>query len=123
MDPQETLSEIKKLNIAKSILTPQRGGIIDASGDALIKDIPDGSSIVSPIEGEYGILVPDMDEKEDFDPENITEGERILSREIVSLLDNPELMEHYANKAYERALFYTPEKYRDSIHQILSRYE
>lgn len=33
------LAEIKKLHIAKSILTPPRGGIIDASGVALINDM------------------------------------------------------------------------------------
>ena len=36
MDPQETLSEIRKIHIAKSILTPSSGGIIDPSGVALI---------------------------------------------------------------------------------------
>ncbi len=91
--------------------------------EKLIEEIPDGSSIKEPIEGEYGILVPDMDEKEDFDPAMITQGERILSNEIIRMLDDPDLMEHYSKKAYERALFYTPDRYKESIHEILKRYE
>ncbi len=91
--------------------------------EKLIEDIPDGSSIKTSIRGEYGILVPDMDENEDFDPVNITGGERILSEEMVRMLDDPGLMEHYSKKAYERALFYEPQKYKDSIHEILKRYE
>ncbi len=89
----------------------------------LIEKIPDGSSIKEPVYGEYGVLVPDMDEEENFDPEVIIEGERILSKEIVRMLDDESRMESYSAKAYERALDYTPSKYKESIHNILSRYE
>ncbi len=89
----------------------------------IIEKQPDGSSIKEVISGEYGILVPDMDINENFDPHNITDGEVILAGEIVRLLENPEEMKEYADKAYERALFYTPDKYKESIHEILKRYE
>ena len=85
----------------------------------LITDIPSGDSTKEAIEGEYGILVPDMGENVDMDITHITDEEKILADKITSLLDNPEKREHYAKKAFERALFYTPEKYRDSIHDIL----
>ncbi len=91
--------------------------------DDLITRIPDGSSIKEPIEGEFGILVPDMDVNENFDPEVITEGERILAGEIEKMIASKELREKYADKAYERALFYTPDRYKNSIHEILKRYE
>ncbi len=89
----------------------------------LIKRIPDGSSITEPLRGEYGTLIPDMDDNEDFDPENIIEEERMLSNEIVRLLDDEELLKRCENKSYERALCFTPERYRESIHEILKRYE
>jgi glycosyltransferase involved in cell wall biosynthesis len=85
----------------------------------LITDIPSGDSTKEAIEGEYGILVPDMGENVDMDITHITDEEKILADKITSLLDNPEKRECYAKKAFERALFYTPEKYRDSIHDIL----
>ena len=91
----------------------------DAEYEDLIKEIPDGSSIDKPIQGEFGILVPDMDQEENFDPEYITEGERMLASEMERILDDEQLLKKYSDKAYERALFYTPEKYKESIHEIL----
>ena len=95
----------------------------DAEYENLIKEIPDGSSIDKPILGEYGILIPDMDQEENFDPEFITEGERILAAEMERLLDDEELLEKYSEKSFERAAVYAPEKYKESIHEILKRYE
>ncbi len=89
----------------------------------LIKRIPDGSSITEPLRGEYGTLIPDMDDNEDFDPENIIEEERMLSKEIIRLLDDEELLKRCEKKSCERALCFTPERYRESIHEILKRYE
>ena len=91
--------------------------------DKLISDKPDGSSITESVHGEYGILVPDMDENVNMNPEVITEGERILAGEICNLLENAQEFEHLCGKSYERALSYTPDRYKESIHTILTRYE
>ena len=91
----------------------------DSEYEDLIKEIPDGSSIDKPIQGEFGILVPDMDQEENFDPEYITEGERMLASGMERILDDEQLLKKYSDKAYERAMFYTPEKYKESIHEIL----
>lgn len=89
----------------------------------LISRIPNGDSTKEAIEGEYGILVPDMGEEVDMNPENITDGEKILADKILSLLNDDNKLSHYSEKAGERALFYTPDKYKDSIHEIFKRYE
>ncbi|SDA42818.1 Glycosyltransferase involved in cell wall bisynthesis [Butyrivibrio sp. INlla18] len=91
--------------------------------NALIKEIPNGDSITKPIEGEFGILVPDMSEEVNMNPEDISDEERVLADQIIALLDSDEKMKHYSEKAYERALFYTPEKYQASAHEIFKRYE
>lgn len=91
--------------------------------NALIKEIPNGDSITKPIEGEFGILVPDMSEEVNMEPEDISDEERVLADQIIALLDSDEKMKHYSEKAYERALFYTPEKYQASAHEIFKRYE
>lgn len=91
--------------------------------NALIKEIPNGDSITNPIEGEFGILVPDMSEEVNMNPEDISDEERVLADQIIALLDSDEKMKHYSEKAYERALFYTPEKYQASAHEIFKRYE
>lgn len=91
--------------------------------NALIKEIPNGDSITKPIEGEFGILVPDMSEEVNMDPEDISDEERVLADQIIAFLDSDEKMKHYSEKAYERALFYTPEKYQASAHEIFKRYE
>lgn len=91
--------------------------------NALIKEIPNGDSITNPIEGEFGILVPDMSEEVNMNPEDISDEERVLADQIIALLDSDEKLKHYSEKAYERALFYTPEKYQASAHEIFKRYE
>ena len=91
--------------------------------NALIKEIPNGDSITKPIEGEFGILVPDMSEEVNMNSEDISDEERVLADQIIALLDSDEKMKHYSEKAYERALFYTPEKYQASAHEIFKRYE
>ncbi len=95
----------------------------DSEYEELIKRIPDGGSITEPIRGEFGVLIPDMDQQENFDPEYITDGERILADEIVKMLDDDDTLKKYSEKAYERALYYAPDKYKDSIHEIFKRYE
>ena len=89
----------------------------------LVKRIPDGSSITEPVTGEFGILIPDMDENENLDPGVVTQEEKLLSAEMEKMIASKELRDKYSQKAYERALFYTPDKYKDSIHEILKRYE
>lgn len=91
--------------------------------EELIAKKPDGSSVETAIAGEYGIIVPDMSETVDMDPTVIEEGEKILAGQIISLLEDEDKMKSYADKAFERALFYTPERYQQSIHEILKNYE
>ncbi len=91
--------------------------------DKLIEEIPNGDSTKEAIEGTYGIIVPDLGENVDMDPNNITEGEKLLAEKIISLLDDEYKALKYAEKAYERAMFYAPEKYKESIHEIFKRYE
>ncbi len=89
----------------------------------LIKKIPDGSSIKEPVHGDYGILVPDMDETVNMDPKVIEDGEKVLADQIKMLLSDHEKFCDYAGKSLERAQTYSPEKYSKSIHDILRRYE
>lgn len=89
----------------------------------LIKRIPDGSSINEPMQGDYGILVPDMDETVNMDPSVITEGERILAAEIAKVIGDDNLRKTLAEKAGIRAGSYAPEKYKSAIHDILKKYE
>ena len=89
----------------------------------LITRIPSGDSIKEAIEGTYGILVPDMGEEVNMDSEVITDGEKILADKILSLLTDDDKLSHYAQKAEERSLVYTPDRYKDSIHEIFKRYE
>ena len=95
----------------------------EAQYEELIKRIPDGSSTLEPIRGEYGILVPDMDETVNMDPSVITDGEKVLAAEISKVLSDEELRTDLASKALERAANYAPEKYQGAIHDILRKYE
>ncbi len=115
---------LKKPLISADCKTGPREILLDdAQYNQLITDIPSGDSIKEPINGKYGILVPDMGENVDMNPETITDRERILADKICDLLDDEALMRQYSERAFERALNYTPEKYRDSIHDIFRLYE
>ena len=83
----------------------------DAQLNALHAQQPDGSSITKITQGEYGILVPDMDDHPDYSTE-ITDGDRTLAEGILQLFDNPEQMAALHEKAQQRAADYTPERYR-----------
>lgn len=89
--------------------------------NALLKIRPDGSSTDKAIEGEYGILVPDMSEVEDFDASVITVGEKALAREMNKMISDDDKLEKFEAKARERADCYQPEKYSAELNSILER--
>lgn len=69
------------------------------------------------LEDRYGILIPNMSPDEDFDPQSITEEERNLAREIMTLLEDRGRMEHYREMALKRAGEYTAESYVAKIRE------
>lgn len=69
------------------------------------------------LEDRYGILIPNMSPEEDFNPGNITEEERNLARQAITLLEDREKMEHYRKMALERAGDYTAESYIKRIRE------
>ncbi len=93
----------------------------DEEYNDLITNKPDGSSTDEIIRGTYGIIVPDMDEREDFDASNITEGDKKLAEGILMMLEDEEKMKEYGQKAYERSRTYDPEKYAEDLNKILEQ--
>ncbi len=83
--------------------------------EEVVKNSPNGESITDTIEGEYGILVPDMGEIVNLNPEEICEGEVNLSKAIMKMLSNSDIYNRYSRKASERALNYSPDAYRDNL--------
>ena len=69
------------------------------------------------LEDKYGILIPNMSRKEDFNPQNITAEEKDLAQEIMALLENRDKMDHYREMALKRAGEYTAESYIDKIRE------
>ena len=51
----------------------------------------------------------------DFDPKHITEEERSLAQEIMTLLEDKDKMKHYQDMALKRAADYTAESYIEKI--------
>lgn len=69
------------------------------------------------LEDRYGILIPNMSPAEDFDPENITDEERNLAREITMLLEDKDKLGRYREMAVKRAGDYTAESYIEKIRE------
>ncbi len=91
----------------------------DKEYKALSEKIPDGSSTSEIIEGEFGILVPDMDCNEDLDSKNITDDDRMLAKGILMMMSDKEKMELYGKKASVRAFVYDPSRYALDLKKIL----
>ena len=91
----------------------------DESYKKIIDEKPDGSSIGDILEGEYGILVPDMDEHTDLDPSNITEDDRKLAEGILLMISDRDKMKAYGEMAAKRAGTYNPLSYAEDLYRIL----
>lgn len=65
--------------------------------------------------GDYGILMPVMDTSRDLVATNITEEEKQMASVVIDLLNNPEKLSHYQNKALERAKIFTYEHYVEAF--------
>lgn len=89
--------------------------------NSLLKIRPDGSSTDKALEGEYGILVPDMSEVEDFDAKVITVGEKALAREINKMISDNDKLEKFGKKSRERAECFQPEKYSEELYSVLEK--
>ncbi|SDA65942.1 Glycosyltransferase involved in cell wall bisynthesis [Lachnospiraceae bacterium G11] len=83
--------------------------------EEVVKESPNGESISDTIEGEYGILVPDMGEIVNLNPEEIGEEEVNLSKAIMKMLADSDIYNRYSGKASERALNYSPDAYRENL--------
>ncbi len=89
--------------------------------EALLRKQPDGSSITEVTDATYGVLVPDMDQTINNDASVITEDDKRLAQAILSVLGSKDRMQHYSEKAYERAKCYAPEKYKDALIDVLEQ--
>ncbi len=67
----------------------------------------------------YGVLIPDMRNRPDFDAGNITGDDRVLAGALTSMLENPEKRKHYAAQSLKRVQAYSPESYAENLMQIL----
>ena len=70
------------------------------------------------LEDKYGILIPNMDPKPDFSPENITDEEKHLADQMIELLKDEEKAAHFNKMAKKRAGDYTAETYIEKIKEF-----
>ncbi|HGH7179056.1 TPA: glycosyltransferase [Bacillus luti] len=67
---------------------------------------------------EYGVIVPGVSKSLDYDARNIEKCDHALADGMKLLLNDPELLEHYSNKAYERAQKFTYEEFKKNLISI-----
>lgn len=70
------------------------------------------------IYGEYGILIPVMNDEPDFDAEHILQEERNLADIVINLLQDDKKLREYQEAAKERAQFFTYESYTRQFLQL-----
>lgn len=68
--------------------------------------------------GEYGILVPVMERKKDYDADHISEEEKNMAAVLIKLLKDEEMLKRYRKRALERAETFTYDNYIRQIMKI-----
>lgn len=81
---------------------------------------PDGSSVRDVIDGAHGILIPNMDDTPDYDAAHITPDDMMLCTILRRVLESPELLKEYGERAAKRAAEFSLESYRQALTEILS---
>lgn len=90
----------------------------DAELEELLKKYPYGTSTAETVEGQYGILIPDMSDTPDPDPSHLSE-ERVLADMILKMAQDTDYREKYAARAAKRAGDFCPGNYRKDLIRIL----
>lgn len=102
------------------VLTSYNEGFPNAMVEAMALNVPVIATdcMTGPkeiLEDKYGVLFPNMSPETDFDPENITEEEKALAKQITDLLEDEDKLAHYGEMAGKRAGDYTAEAYVEKI--------
>ena len=119
--PREILlSDVQYQMLSKGKLTAEEEEGAGARGARACAPSESRRSVKGIVRGTYGFLVPDMDDHEDYDAANITEDDRILAKAMLQMLEDEELQRHYSEAAKERALTYTPDRYRQALTYTLT---
>lgn len=119
--PREILlSDVQYQMLSKGKLTAEEEEGAGARGARAGASSEGHRSVKGIVRGAYGFLVPDMDDHEDYDAANITEDDRILAKAMLQMLEDEELQRHYGEAAKERALTYTPDRYRQALTDTLT---
>ncbi|HAK17625.1 MAG TPA: hypothetical protein DCM43_01990, partial [Lachnospiraceae bacterium] len=119
--PREILlSDVQYQMLSKGKLTAEEEEGAGARGARACAPSESRRSVKGIVRGTYGFLVPDMDDHEDYDAANITEDDRILAKAMLQMLEDEELQRHYSEAAKERALTYTPDRYRQALTDTLT---
>ena len=82
---------------------------------------PDGTSVRDAVEGAYGILIPDMDDRPDYNAQQITPDDMMLCTVLRRILESPEALEEYGARAAKRAESFSVGKYKTRLQTILEK--
>jgi len=85
----------------------------------IIKDKPNGDSIDKPMDGAFGVLVPDMPDKVDLNAGHIIDGERVLSDEMNKMIEDENRMLLYKRAAKIHSKSFSPMSYARDLKNLL----
>lgn len=69
-------------------------------------------------DGDYGILIPNLETEKNLDASVITPEEERLAQQMLRLLNNPQLYEKYRKAALKRAAGFSNEAYTERMREM-----
>lgn len=70
-------------------------------------------------EADFGILTPVFVGEKDLNPYNITKEEQVFAMELVKLINNPDKLDEYSEKAYQRARDFSIDAYLEELEMLI----
>ena len=71
------------------------------------------------IDGDYGILIPNLEKEKNMDASVITEEERKLAEQIMRLFEDRSLYEKYSKASVDRAAEFSNEAYLRKLREMI----
>ena len=96
--------------------------IVSQSREILISKPDLTSSINKVTYADYGVLIPELESKENWDSSFYDKGDKILAMAMLDLINNQDKVNYYAEKSLQRSQDFTYARCRSEFNSFIDVY-